>query len=365
MPRSVTKMSILFLCPYPPGVVPSQRFRFEQYLNLLERYQYNVMIKPFFTEQAWKKIRLNRSLLARSYFITLGIARRISLLFRLSEVDFIFIHREAIPLGPPLMEWLIARVLRKKIIYDFDDAIWLTDNVRESAITAMMRCRSKVRSICKWSHKVSCGNAYLARYAEQFATHVIINPTTIDTLHLDWPAHPSVNIPGKPVTIGWTGSHSTLKYLQMIVPVLKSIEIRYPDVRFLVISDRNPKLALHNFRFAPWSKETEITDLAHIDIGVMPLPDDPWTRGKCGFKALQYMSLQIPAVVSPVGVNREIVTHEEDGYHCSTMNEWYFHLEKLILDGNARRRMGEHGRQRVLNHYSVKANSENFLSLFQ
>ena len=147
--------------------------------------------------------------------------------------------------------------------------------------------------------------------------------------------------------------------------MLKSLETKYPNVRVLVIADKNPALPLKTFRFLPWRKESEIADLREIDIGIMPLPDDSWTRGKCGFKALQYMAISIPAVVSPVGVNKEIVAHGLEGYVCSTSDEWFSALEDLILNPSKREAMGKKGRQKVINSYSASANLANFLSLFQ
>ena len=290
--------------------------------------------------------------------------RRYLLLLRASRYDFIFIHRETTPVGPPIAEWILAKLLRKKIIYDFDDAIWLTDKTDESVFKGIFRWRSKVRSICKWSYKISCGNSYLAAYAKQFNPNVFIIPTTIDTAKLHT-RDAGDERSGKNIIIGWTGSRSTLKYLQELTPVLQAVEKKYSEVEYLMIADENPKLPLKNMVFRSWKKETEIRDLAAMDIGIMPLPDDAWTRGKCGFKALQYMAMSIPAVVSPVGVNREIVQNGVEGYWCTSHQEWFARLEELILNPEKRNEMGKRGRQKVIEHYSVASNSANFLSLFQ
>src|SRR5688500_1091441 len=121
--------------------------------------------------------------------------------------DFVFIHREVSPLGPPIFEWILAKVLKKNIIYDFDDAIWLTDRHDESLVFRLLKWRSKVDLICRWSHKVSCGNEYLCRFAANFNNNVVYNPTTIDTENLHNPSffkQPSGHL--DKITIGWTGS---------------------------------------------------------------------------------------------------------------------------------------------------------------
>ncbi|MDH5398960.1 MAG: glycosyltransferase family 4 protein, partial [Cyclobacteriaceae bacterium] len=121
---------------------------------------------------------------------------------------------------------------------------------------------------------------------------------------------------------------------------------------------------LNSLRFVPWNKETEVRDLMQIDVGLMPLTDDPWSRGKCGFKALQYMALGIPCLASPVGVNEQIIDHGVNGYLCGNENDWKKHIVSLLKDENLRKRLGQKGREKVIEDYSVDSNSSNFISLF-
>jgi glycosyltransferase involved in cell wall biosynthesis len=166
------------------------------------------------------------------------------------------------------------------------------------------------------------------------------------------------------VIIGWTGSHSTLKYLEGIENVLQTIEKRYKHVSFLVIANREPDLNISRLRFIKWRENTEVQDLLTIDIGLMPLSDDDWTRGKCGFKALQYMALGIPPVSSPVGVNRNIIQDGVNGYLVQSHDEWVAALSKLIEDVTQRKIIGENAAKKIEQEYSVKSNRANFLSLF-
>ncbi len=358
---------ILFLVPYPLHESPSQRFRFEQYFSLLQSNGYRYTVHSFLNSSNWRAFFKEGGYRVKGKGILSGIAKRIIVLFKSLMYDFVFIHREVAPLGPPVFEWILAKILRRKIIYDFDDAIWLTDRPNESWLLRTGKFRKKVGLICKWSYKISCGNEYLCHYASTFNKNVVYNPTTIDTENLHNPIlYTSKNAPVNKVVIGWTGSHSTLKYLTEIVPMLQKILFEYPQVEFKVIADQNPTLlSLPSVSFIPWNPATEIEDLMRFDIGIMPLPDDKWAKGKCGFKALQYMALAFPAVASPVGVNSKIIDHSINGYLCNTPQDWETALRKLIEEPELRKSMGANGRMKIIEHYSVLSNASTFLSLFE
>lgn len=359
-------MKILFLFPYPLEESPSQRFRFEQYWEILAKQNFKVKKLPFWSHRSWAILYKPNHHASKFLGVLLGTLRRLGVLFYASPYDFIFIHRETLPIGPPIIEWILAKILRKKIIYDFDDAIWLPNTTNENHLVAKLKWPSKVRSICTWSYKVSCGNEYLGTFARQFNKSVVVNPTTIDTRALHNPDLYQFKSSSEIITIGWTGSHSTLPYLKKIEPVLISLEKKYPGrIRFVVIADQKPQLATDNLTFVQWTKKTEIQDLLTIDIGVMPLPEDEWSRGKCGLKALQFMALRIPTIASPVGVNNSIIEHGINGFFCESPESWEEHLEKLIENPGLRLQLGEAGRQKVIQHYSEASNQENFLSLFE
>lgn len=353
---------ILFLVPYPEGESPSQRFRFEQYYQILEKAGFQYQVQSFWDVKTWKILYQPGQKIRKGLGFISGIFRRLKILTILLKFDFVFIHRETIPLGPPWLEWLIV-LMQKKIIYDFDDAIWLPNTSEENELAATLKWHRKVNTICTWSYRISCGNLYLCDYAFKFNRNVAYNPTTIDTDHVHNPVlFPRETSTG--IVIGWTGSHSTLPYLESITPLLNELTDLYPMVSILVIADRPPESGLKNLIFKKWSLETEIRDLAMMDIGIMPLPDDPWTRGKCGFKALQYMAMEIPTVASPVGINTTIIDHGINGFLASTTEEWKKLLEKLILSPELRISVGKEGREKVTRNYSVRSNSASFLALF-
>jgi len=355
-------MNILFLIPYPPGRAPSQRFRFEQYLDILTAAGHQYRLAPFISVATWDILYKPGRMAAKTLNIVAGFGRRLGQLFQMRSYDYVFIHREAAPIGPPVFEWVISKVLGKKVIYDFDDAIWLANTSEANKIVAGVKWHHKVSDICRWAYKNSCGNNYLADYARQFSPTAIVNPTTIDTVNL----HNQVRdqaAPGR-LVIGWTGTHSTLKYLDQVVPVLAKLEDEGMDFEFRVISNQPPALPLRSLVFLPWRKDTEIADLLGFHVGLMPLEDDLWAKGKCAFKALQYMALGIPALVSPVGMNTEVVRHGLNGFVCATPTEWEISLRQLLADARLRQHLGQAARATIEQCYSVHANTPNFLQLF-
>ena len=354
------KKKLIILCPYPRAGAPSQRFRYEQYLSVLEENGYRYHILSFLDEETNRVLYQPGRTFQKVRGLILGYLRRLSHIWKSRNADAVFIHREATPLGPPWVEYLVAKVINKPIIYDYDDAIWQADQSGVNRWVSWLKWRAKVGKICGWSYRVSAGNAYLAAFAQQLGATAVVNPTTIDTQYY----HNQVKDQhSQPLAIGWTGSHSTLKYLALVAPVLHRLSESH-NFRVVVIANRPPDYDLPNLAFIKWNEQTEIEDLLQINIGIMPLPDDPWSKGKCGFKALQYLALGIPAVVSPVGVNTEIVQPNVHGFHAQTEDEWYDSLQKLLTDASLREKMGREGRQQVVDHYSIQSNTANFLNLF-
>lgn len=347
---------ILFIYPYPAGTAPSQRFRFEQYLDALPKDEFAISKAAFMDNKTWSILYKPGNYGQKIGGILWGFIKRWWLMLTLGKYHFVFIHREAAPIGYPLFEWIIAKVWRKKIIYDFDDAIWLTNTSAQNALVAKVKFHQKTALICQWAYKVSVGNEYLGDYARQFNTQVIYNPTTIDTRHLHNRTNPQDN---KKLIVGWTGSHSTLPYLDFLEPVIQKLEANY-DFEFWVIANQAPRLDIKSLVYKPWNKTTEIDDLLQFNIGVMPLSDDKWAKGKCGFKALQYMALGIPPLVSPVGVNTRIVTHQKNGFVCQSPEDWYKALAQLLGSAPLRKELGTEARKTIENHYSVMSNQNNF-----
>lgn len=345
---------------YPENVSPGQRFRFELYEGLLKKHGFKVTTHSFIGSHDYGYIFRSGFVFQKSLAVLKGFFRRFFLLFRVKKYDFIFLQLGATPVGPPVFEWILAKLLKKKLVYDFDGAIWLHQESEKNHVPRVLRNVDKVPLICKWSYKVSCGNEFLCNYARQYNKRVLYNPTCVDTeQHHNILANHDVD----KVMIGWTGSFSTLKYLYMVQPVLKRLQEKY-DFNIKVICNQQPVLGLKNVQYVEWTAENEVAELATCQVGLMPLSQDEWSEGKCGFKLIQYLALEIPSVSSPVGVNKKIIENNINGYLCNSAEEWYNAMEKLILDRELRKRMGREGRKKITREYSLLSNADNFVAMF-
>ena len=340
---------------------PSQRFRAEAFFDELKKSGTSFDTHTFLDESGWKILYQQGSNARKAVAVVKGFLKRfLFLIAKAGSYDFVYIHREAAPLGPPVFEWMLRYIFRRKIIYDFDDAIWIPNISDSNRMARFVKSFWKVGAICRWSHKIAAGNNYLAAYARRFNSKVMVIPTNVNMTHRYNRLKQHHN---SSAVIGWTGSHSTLKYLDLLVPVLHRLEKKH-RFTFLVICDARPSFELASLQYRPWNSDTEIEDLMQIDIGLMPLEDDSWSEGKCGFKIIQYLALGIPAVASPVGVNKTIVEDGHNGFLCVTEADWYRRLELLLQDPQLRSRLGEAGRRKMQQQYSIEANAGNFISLF-
>ncbi len=279
---------------------------------------------------------------------------------RADQFDIIFIFREALLTGSSNFERAFSRS-KAKVIFDFDDAIWLQNVSLDNKALRRLKNPLKTDKIIGYADMVFAGNSYLANYAENFNPCVKIIPTTIDTNY----HKPLAKATDKKICIGWTGTQTTLKYVEFLFPVFKGLQQKFEEqIYFKIICDHEPATEGFELKYEKWDRHTEIEQLGEIDIGVMPLVDDNWSRGKCGFKALQYMAMEIPAVVSPIGVNQQIIQYRENGLFAASPNEWYTALSELIVNKSLRLEMGKAGRQTVIDRYSVEAHKTNYLTYF-
>jgi glycosyltransferase involved in cell wall biosynthesis len=355
------KKKILFIVAHRLNRSPGQRFRFEQYLDFLEKNNFEFEISYIINEKDDETFYQKGQYFRKFLILLKSIKQRFRDLKKANNFDIIFIYREAFMLGSVFFEKRFAKS-NAKIIVDFDDAIWLRDVSQGNNNLAWLKHPAKTSKIVKYADLVLVGNSYLANYASNFNSNVKIIPTTLDTDNFKKvePINESEKI-----CIGWTGSSTTLKHFETAVPVLKKIKEKYKEkVWFKLISDFPFFHEDIEIEQCKWNNQTETIDLSVIDIGIMPLPDDDWSKGKCGFKALQYMTLGIPTIMSPVGVNVEIVEDGINGFLANSIDEWVSKLSLLIESKKLREKLGKKGRETVENRYSFNSQKEKYLQLF-
>ena len=352
---------VLFWVPYPSEGA-SNRYRVEQYLPYLKLKNISYVLRPFWSSCAFKVLFNNGYFMKKLYYFILGTIRRIIDLFFLSRYDLVFIHREAYPVGGAFFETILSN-LRKPFIFDFDDAIFLFASSPQNNFAINYKNPLKIAKIIKMSNGVIAGNGYLADFALKYNPIVWVVPTSIDTDKY----RNNLNKQNKhgDVIIGWIGSVTTLGFLDPMVNVFTRLSSRFPNVKFKIIGGEFSVPGLSNVVSSPWSIERELDDLKTFDIGIMPMPDNEWTRGKCGFKAIIYMSMGIPCVCSAVGVNNEIITNGVNGFLVNAEDEWLDRLSFLINHDQQRREMGARARIVAEENFSVKSNVNRFLKTLE
>jgi glycosyltransferase involved in cell wall biosynthesis len=248
----------------------------------------------------------------------------------------------------------------RRSVFDVDDAIYVRKPRRLGDLPDESAWRKrKFAATCRWVDAVAAGNEVLAGVARASAKQIVVLPTSIDTASYET----TFAGPDEAPTIVWIGSPENLIYLDMIRPALARLTKRHPTLKLRVICSAFPDWNDVNVERVPWSSATEAHSLAGAHIGVMPLTDDAWSRGKCAFKLLQYMAAGLPCVASPVGANTEAVQDGINGFHATDIDEWERSLDKLIVSPQLRSSFGAEGRQRVEQRYALSSYRENYMKL--
>jgi glycosyltransferase involved in cell wall biosynthesis len=338
---------LLLLLPYAWDTSPSQRFRIEQWTPWLERAGVRTTRATLLTWEEQRRLYAP-GLAGKLALMARVTARRLRQLRLVREADAVWLHRCALPVGPPWIERRLAAT-GKPIVFEFDDAIYLTHTAQANRRWSALKFAGKTAEICRLAARVVVGNRYLAEYARPHNPAVDVVPTTIDTVAYE-PGPPRPN--PSPVVLGWSGSGTTLAHLRTLDPVLRRVAER-ASVRLHVLGGSEYLLPGVDVRARAWSPDAELPELRAFDIGLMPLPDEEWARGKCALKALQYMALGIPTVTAPVGVNGEIIRDGDNGFLAAGPEEWERKLLALIADPALRERVGRAGRATVEAEYSA------------
>jgi glycosyltransferase involved in cell wall biosynthesis len=278
----------------------------------------------------------------------------------LASYDAVILQRKLLP------RFVLALVRRRvrRLIFDFDDAIWLRDSYSAKGFDDPRRAR-RFRATVQACDVIVAGNEYLARAARRWTSpdRVIVIPTSIDTSRYPAPSPFAPRL--SPLTMVWVGSSSTLRGLEQFAPTLTAIGLAIPGIRLKLICDRFLDIPHLPVDRCSWSEEREPSDIAAADIGIGWVPDDPWSRGKCGLKVLQYQAAGLPVVANPVGVQADFVRDGITGFQAATSTEWVEATRRLAADASLRQRLGEAGRRQVEEQYSVAAGAERWLKVLK
>jgi len=352
-----SKIYIPCLLPYPRDTVPGQRFRWEQWENLLKKK--NIYLKKiFFSDHFFFKLKNKKNIFIVFYYLYLYFKFFIFVILN-CKYDTFVVFRNCTIGGPPIIETFL-KIIGKKIIFDFDDAIqYGSENNNHWFFSNLVRCDWKIKIVIKLSNLVIVGNKNLKKYAEKFNKNIQIIPTTIDINKYKFKKKRKKKI----LTVGWSGSLSTSKYIENFLPILIKIQKR-KNFKILIIGSKL-KIKNKSINCVNWSSKTELKYLNQIDLGLMPLPNNLWTKGKCGLKILQYLSVGTPSIVSNVGINNEIIKNATNGYLINNKNEWEIYIKKFLNNPKLISKMRLNGRKIVVKHYSNFAIIEKLSSILR
>jgi glycosyltransferase involved in cell wall biosynthesis len=255
--------------------------------------------------------------------------------------------------GPPVVEWLSINLHNCPMVLDLDDATYVSyTSPTYGRLGSMFKWFSKTNDLIRWSRLVTCGNREIAAYVSSKGRPAVIIPTIVDTTSFRPRAASATN--DVPV-IGWIGTHSTYQYVRTIFPVLERLA-REHRFRLRLVGTGVDKIEIPGVEVEnlAWKLDREIADFQSLDIGVYPIVEDDWSVGKSCFKAIQYMAVGVPFVVSPVGVCQEIAVPDQTHLVARSEQDWYEHLSRLLTDASLRRQMGDAGRDYAVQHYSTR-----------
>lgn len=353
-------MEVLALASYPIQAAAT-RYRLHQFVEPLRQRGITLNIRPFLDSKLFKSL-YDRSALPRTIpgLLRAGLLRSRDILAA-RDAEVILIQREAALFGPPVVEWLFSRVIKRPLVLDLDDATYVPyTGITYGRLVKPFKWFSKTDDLIHWASIVTCGNRTIAEYVKSKGTEARVIPTVVDS-DVFRPAPPKPE--SEPLVIGWVGTHSTFPYLQSIFPVMSELGQNYNFRVKIVGAGKNdvsiPGVEVENLT---WDLHREVQDFQSIDIGLYPIDStvygDNWTAGKSGFKAIQYMNVGVPYVATPVGTISEIGEAGSTHFCATTLSEWRDALSLLITDREKRLRMGAAGRQYVTERFGLAAQAD-------
>jgi len=356
-------MKVLGLASYPIEAA-STRYRVAQFIEPLAEQGITLTVHPFLDSRLLSSVYKRTHWPRTAFGLMRAAVRRFGAVWRAREADVLFVQREAMMFGPPLVEWLAMRVGRCPMVLDLDDATYVSYlSPTYGRWGSALKWFSKTNDLIRWAKIVTCGNRAIAEYVTSRGQQATIIPTVVDTERFrPRPDHDSEHIP----VIGWVGTHSTYQYLASTFPALQRLAEKH-RFRLKVVGAGRAEIAIPGVEVEnlEWSLEREIADFQSFDIGLYPILEDDWSVGKSGFKSVQYMAVGVPFVTTPVGACAEIGTPNVTHFFATNENEWFTALSQLLADKELRRRMGTAGRQHAVEHYSLTVQTAKLAAVFR
>lgn len=338
----------------------SSRVRFLQYIEYFnEAFSEKVLfdVYPLLCNEYIRCIygngRLSRFYLLKKYIM------RLYKLLMVWQYDVIWLEKELFPYAPSFVESIIFKLLRKRVVVDYDDAVFHNYDLSPNRFVRKI-LSSKIDKVMKVSSHVVVGNNYLASRSRNANTTIV--PTVIDHSKYDLKVRDKCTCE---VRIGWIGTPYTQKYLVELANVLDGISSRHNFSLVLIGADSSIKKYFKktNLELNEWQYESEIEQLNSIDIGIMPIPDEPFENGKCGYKLIQYLGVGKPVIGSNVGVNKKIIQDCNAGFLVGNLSEWEFRLTQLIEDENLRLKLSANAKKNIKRLYSIESQADKLCSI--
>ncbi|HXD32577.1 MAG TPA: glycosyltransferase family 4 protein [Pyrinomonadaceae bacterium] len=352
-------MKVLGLASYPVEAAAT-RYRLQQFARPLAERGIDLTIHPFMSSALFAQFYRKDALASTAFGLIKSSLMRLTDVVAANRFDIVMIQREAMLLGPPVIEWMITRALKRPLVLDLDDATYVSyTSPTYGRISKTLKWFSKTDDLIRWARVVTCGNRAIAEYVSSKGAKARVIPTVVDTEIF----RPLENRSEHAPVLGWIGTHSTFPYLESIFPVLQDLSKSY-DFRLRIVGAGRTEVSVPGVMVdnLHWSLEREVADFQSIDIGLYPIDaslySGNWAAGKSGFKALQYMAVGIPYVATPVGASAEIGIEGTTHFCARTNEEWHDALSVLLRDTETRKRMGAAGRAHVIENYGLPAQAD-------
>lgn len=352
-------MKVLAFASYPVEAAAT-RYRLHQFVGPLHDRGIELILRPFLDSNLFASLYQSTSAPRTGLGLMKASVRRFTDVFSSRNADVILVQREAMLYGPPVFEWLSLHFSGCPMVLDLDDPTYVPyTSPTYGNVGKLLKWFRKTDDLIRWASVVTCGNRAIAEYVRSKGTDAVVIPTVVDTDVFC----PRDRVDDETVVLGWVGTHSTFPYLESIFPVLQDLARDHTFKLKIVGAGKKdisiPGVTVENLE---WKLSREVEDFQSFDIGLYPIDAalyaDNWAAGKSGFKAIEYMSVGIPYVATPVGVLEEIGENETTHFCASTQDEWRSALSKLIVDRERRLKMGLAGRRHALEHYTLGAQAD-------